>query len=182
MLGLLFIFFALFSFSYGEEGIVVESKIIKQEYNREEINKIKARLAEVEKNQKYILDTLSQSQKTQPQYSHISTEIQEKVNKLLENQMKIYTKLEELEKYTRRQLLIQTMIQLVIFSIFFVFMILLYKYKKDTTSIETKIDDVSSKIEANKRETLKLLMEKAKDDPKIAEAVKNIIEEERGAK
>lgn len=180
MLPLIFAVFILFSFSFGEESLVVESKIIKQEYNREELNKIKARLAEVEKNQKYILDSLSQNQKNQLKYSQISPELEGKINQLLDTQAKIYAKLEELEKYTKKQLFIQTVIQFVIFTIFFVFIIL--KYKKDTASIETKIDDMSSKIEVNKKETLKLLMEKAKDDPRIAEAVKNILEGEKGSK
>lgn len=182
MLHLFFAVLVLFSLAFSEESLIVKSKIIKQEYNREELSRIKARLAEVEKNQKYIMESLSQSHKTHTQHTSISPEIQDKIDRLLDTQTKIYAKLEELERYTKKQLLIQTMIQFVIFSIFFVFMVLLYKYKKDTASIETKIDDKSSKIDVNKKETLKFLMEKAKDNPRIAEAVKSILEEKKGSK
>lgn len=166
--------------SDAEESLIVESKIIKQEYNREEINRIKLRLAEIEKNQKYILETLSQGnyKKSYGQPNHDLGGIEEKLDQIIQSQQKIYTNLEALEKYTKKQLFLQTMIQFVIFAIFFVFMILIYRYKKETNIIETKIDNVSTQIETNKKETIKILMEKAKEDPRIAEAVKSIIEEE----
>ncbi|MEJ5173648.1 MAG: viral A-type inclusion protein, partial [Hydrogenothermaceae bacterium] len=92
------------------------------------------------------------------------------------------SKIDKLEKYIRKQILLQNIIQFIIFAIFFVFMILLSKYKKETTKIEDKIDDVSTKIEENKKETIRLLIEKAKDDPKLTLALKNILEEKQSEK
>lgn len=163
-----FIFFIVFVTSRGEEGLVVESKIIKQEMNREEISRLKLKIAELEKNQKYILDSLSQRKGSN---SPSSMDIDGKLDQIILYQKDIASKLDRMEKDTKIYLLLQNIFQFLIFGIFFVFMIFLYKYKKD---------DVSSKIEDNKRETLKLLMEKAKDDPRLALAVKNLIEEEKG--
>lgn len=182
MLRLFFVFMLVFYFSYGEEGLVVESKIIKQEYNKEELNRIKSRLAEIEKNQKYILETLSHNQKSQPYPYQTSSQLEQKIEDLAKMQNQIYAKLSSLERYTKKQLFIQTLIQFIIFAIFFIFIFLLYRYKKDTTTIENKIDDVSSKIDTNKKETIKILMEKAKEDPKIAAALKSLIDEEKSPK
>ncbi|MEJ5173443.1 MAG: hypothetical protein WHT47_06985, partial [Hydrogenothermaceae bacterium] len=66
MKGLFFyLIFIIMAFpSFAEEGLVVESKIVKQEFNKEEINRLKLRLSEIEKNQKYILETISQKNYT----------------------------------------------------------------------------------------------------------------------
>ncbi|MCX7737863.1 MAG: hypothetical protein N2Z80_00375 [Hydrogenothermaceae bacterium] len=158
---------------------MVESKIIKQEMNREEINRLKLKISELEKNQKYILDFLSQGKESN---SQSSMDIECKLDQIILYQKDIESKLDKMEKDTKRYLLPQSIIQFLILDIFFVLMILLYKYKRGATVIENKIYDVSSKMEDNKRETLKLLMEKAKDDPRLALAVKNFIEEEKGGK
>lgn len=173
----IFIFF-LFFFGelYAEENLIVEPKIIKQEFNKEEINRIKIRLSEIEKNQKYILDTLAQKE-SKVQYQ--PQNLDKKLDQIILSQAEIQAKLAQIERDIKRQLLLQNMIQFVIFSIFIVFMLLLYRYKKETTAIGTKIDDMSSKIEENKKETIKLLIEKAKDDPKIAMALKNLLDEEK---
>lgn len=165
-----------------KEYLITEHPIRREiDKNKEEISKIKTKLAEIEKNQKYILDTLVQKEiqgtGTQ-QYSNYNN-LDKKLGQIILSQAEIQAKLAQMERDIKRQLLLQNMIQFVMFSIFIVFMLLLYRYKKETTAIGTKIDDMSSKIEENKKETIRLLIEKAKDDPKIAMAVKNLLDDEK---
>lgn len=166
--------------SLAEEGFVVESKIVKQEFNKEEINRLKLRLSEIEKNQKYILETISQKNYTSK--AEFPTDINQKLDMMIQNQKDLNSKIDNLEKYIRKQILLQNIIQFIIFAIFLVFMILLSKHKKEATKIEDKIDDVSTKIEENKKETIRLLIEKAKDDPKLTLALKSILEEKQSEK
>lgn len=160
---------------YAEENLVVEPKIIKQEYNKEEINKIKVRLYEIEKSQKYILDSLAQKE-SQMQYPY-SESLDKKIDQIISSQRDIQTSLDKIEKDIKRQLLFQNLIQFVIFGIFFFFVFLLYKYKKETNVIETKIDSISSKIDSDKKDTVKFLVEKAKDNPNLAMAIKKLLDE-----
>ncbi|MEZ0323922.1 MAG: hypothetical protein ABWJ98_06420 [Hydrogenothermaceae bacterium] len=162
-------------FSFGEEGLVVESRIVKQEVSREEINRLKLRLSEIEKNQKYILETLSQGHHSTK--VDIPKDINQKLDLIIQNQKDLNLKVDDLEKQISKQLLLQNIMQYTIFAIFLVFMILLAKYKKEAMKIEGKIDNISNEIEENKRETIKFLLERVKDDPKLATALKNILEE-----
>lgn len=169
----IFIFLFL-QFSYGEEDSTVEQKVVDQSIEEKEIGKLKYRITELEKNQKNILKNLTEKKGQDLNNSFL----EEKLNESLRYQKQLSKQIYDLEREIRFRLFLQNVIQFVIFGIFFIFMILLYRYKKERSSIESEIDDVFSKIDDSRRETIRLLIEKSKEDPRLASALKTIIEEE----
>lgn len=168
------------------EQMIVEPKVIEYKGVKEEqLKKVEDQVQRLYQKQKSLEEKLSQienikglSQKDKEILQLLMSDIEE----IKQNQRTLDNKLEKLYNYTNKALLLQNIIQLVIFSIFIVFMYILYKYKKDTNQEIKEFNEKIEKLaEKDESEIIMNLTEKVKEDPKAAAILKAYLDSRRKA-
>lgn len=168
------------------EQMIVEPKVIEYKGVKEEqLKKVEDQVQRLYQKQKSLEEKLSQienikglSQKDKEILQLLMSDIEE----IKQNQRTLDNKLEKLYNYTNKALLLQNIIQFVIFSIFIVFMYILYKYKKDTNQeIKEFNEEIEKLAEKDESEIIMNLTEKAKEDPKAAAILKAYLDSRRKA-
>lgn len=177
-----FILILLISFeSYAvAEQTVVEPKIIEYKGVKEEqLRKVEGQVYSLAEKQKILEEKLRQLEKIKnisPQDKQILEILVSDIQEIKQNQENLNKQVKELYNYVNKSLFLQNIIQLVIFSIFIVFMSLLYKYKKETgREIKEVNEKVEKFVEKDESEIIMNLTERAKEDPKAAEILKAYI-------
>ena len=180
-LKIFFIVLSLFTFVKAEQTTILEPKIIEYKGVKEErIRKIEGQIYSLYQKQKNLEDKISQIENlknisTDKQHSSSLLanleDIKQNLEEIKKNQESINKEIKDFRADVHKVLLIQNLIQFIIFAIFTIMMYLLYKYKKaETSQIEEK-EKIPQENQSDS-DIIKALTEKAKEDPKVAEVLK----------
>ncbi len=174
---ILIVLLLLFFKSYGET--VIEPKIIEYKGVKEEqIQKINKDINNLYLKQKQLEEKINSivGAKNLPQTDKKILEyLLIELESIKQNQESLKQHISKLNDDIKKM---QNLIQLIIFSIFIVFMILLYKYKRDTGKGIEEVKERVEKLQDKEKEDVDIIIsltEKAKTDPNAAKILQTYL-------